>query len=320
MATYTGSDRRLAYLFANGGGGGGSCKVISGYYHNGDFYEDQSYTQVITGDTECLYIDLDTTTLYLFDGTDYVEVQGGGGSGGGSYACDLLFENMNLTPTSGSTSVTKDYTLTASIDSYDAVLVMGYVFVNNSGVGNIASLLIAKSDYYARCTNQTDTVAWAYILNGSIPIGDNTRRLCFGFSDSTHIRTLSTRVSGEEPMLYKVYGMNFGGSLHTYSTTEQVVGTWVNGKPLYETTVSMGALPNNAWLTVNHGISDIERIVSMDGYACRLSTGTFIPLPYVGSGQVCLNASLTAVAIQTTSDRSGFTESYLTIRYTKTTD
>lgn len=79
MADYTGRDQRLKYLFQNGGGGGGSCKVISGYYHNGDFYEDQSYTQIITGSEDSLYIDLDTTTLYLFDGTDYVEVQGGGG-------------------------------------------------------------------------------------------------------------------------------------------------------------------------------------------------------------------------------------------------
>jgi hypothetical protein len=290
MATYSGSDKRLKYLFQNCGGGGGSCKVISGYYHDGDFYEDQSYTQIITGDTECLYIDLDTTTLYLFDGTDYVEVQGGGGSGGGSFACDLLFENTNLTPASGSTSVTKDYTLTASIDSYDAVLVMGYVFVNNSGVGNIASLLIAKSDYYARCTNQTDTVAWAYILNGSIPTGDNTRRLCFGFSDSTHIRTLSTRVSSEEPMLYKVYGLNFGGTAHTYTTTGQIVGTWIDGKPIYE--ISFSEVLNNMASGTAVQILDlsaigIENVIKVNGGYWYEDTTTASSKRYVAQGVYC---------------------------------
>lgn len=111
-----------------------------------------------------------------------------------------------------------------------------------------------------------------------------------------------------------------GTSGHTYSTTEQVVGTWIDGKPLYETTINTGALPNSAWSTISHGILDIEKIISMAGYAYRSTNGTCIPLPYVGTGEVCLNASPTAVAIQTTSNRSDFTESYVTIRYTKTTD
>jgi hypothetical protein len=223
MATYSGSDKRLKYLFQNGGGGGGSCKVISGYYHNGDFYEDQSYTQIITGDTECLYIDLDTTTLYLFDGTDYVEVHGGGGSGGGSFACDLLFENTSLTP-SGASNANKEFTLSGSIENYDCVLVMVLGYVNSTLQEQSGTMLIPKPDYYKRAIGESGDTAirWAFDIDISVPTGRRT--LAFGFYDSTHIYTASrTTESGVECMLWKVYGMNFGGTAHTYTTTGQIV-------------------------------------------------------------------------------------------------
>lgn len=311
MATYTGSDRRLAYLFANGGGGGGSCKVISGYYHNGDFYEDQSYTQIITGDTECLYIDLDTTTLYLFDGTDYVEVQGGGGSGGGSFACDLLFENTNLTP-SGTSNVNKEFTLSRSIENYDCVLVMTLGYVNSTLQEQSGTMLIPKSDYYKRAIGESGDTAirWAFDIDISVPTGRRT--LAFGFYDSTHIYTASRNSeSGVEPMLYKVYGMNFGGSLHTYSTTEQVVGTWIDGKPIYECVFDLGSdtsVSSTAWYSTGITIPSLSNILQVWS---TNSTGTFYPLmAYHNGGNINIEACR---------DGNPATVRWLCFRYTKST-
>jgi len=44
-----------------------------------------------------------------------------------------------------------------------------------------------------------------------------------------------------------------GGSTHTYSTTEQVVGTWIDGKPVYERVYELPStlsLASNTWTNV----------------------------------------------------------------------
>lgn len=47
---------------------------------------------------------------------------------------------------------------------------------------------------------------------------------------------------------------------HTYSTTEQVVGTWLDGKPLYEKTVVVSNVNYNANFTYEHEIPNAEHI------------------------------------------------------------
>ena len=113
-------------------------------------------------------------------------------------------------------------------------------------------------------------------------------------------------------------------ALTDYSTEERVVGTWIDRKPLYEKTISCGALPNNTTNNVNHGIANLKRVVSVSGYAYRGSGDVVnIPLPYVGNDS-SLNTELyvgsASIGIVTFSDRSSFTESYVTLRYTKTTN
>lgn len=50
--------------------------------------------------------------------------------------------------------------------------------------------------------------------------------------------------------------------LHHYSTTEQVVGTWIDGKPIYEKTIlSSQGLPNTNPFTLVDGSS-----LSVDSY------------------------------------------------------
>lgn len=55
--------------------------------------------------------------------------------------------------------------------------------------------------------------------------------------------------------IYEVYGIKVGSNaLHTYSQNEQIVGKWVDGKTLYEKTVTTGG-------SVPTGATLIERIV-----------------------------------------------------------
>ena len=116
-----------------------------------------------------------------------------------------------------------------------------------------------------------------------------------------------------------------------YSTSERVVGTWIDGKPIYQKTINFGALPNATIKDVAHGITNIDNVIDVFGIAAGEinSTKYSFHLPSVGvhtslaEEAVKYNMALTIIGanirIQTGIDRSSFS-AYVTIRYTKTTD
>jgi len=110
-------------------------------------------------------------------------------------------------------------------------------------------------------------------------------------------------------------------STFTYSTSEQRVGTWINGKPVYKKTVSTGAMPNNTRKQVAHGISNLGFIISMSGAA--YGNSTYLPIPYAdttSANSLGIYASSTDLIIFTGQNMSYLTTSYITLYYTKTTD
>ena len=103
----------------------------------------------------------------------------------------------------------------------------------------------------------------------------------------------------------------------TYSTTEQVIGTWIDGKPLYRKTINIGALPDTTTKEISHNIANISTITKVYGFA---TTGqTFYPLPFVydvTTKTIGLYANVTKIFVWTGNDRSSFT-GYVTLEYTK---
>ena len=57
---------------------GSGSSVINGYYNTSDgkFYEEDTYTTEIIGETEKIYISVDTNIQYRWDGTDFVTIGG----------------------------------------------------------------------------------------------------------------------------------------------------------------------------------------------------------------------------------------------------
>lgn len=110
---------------------------------------------------------------------------------------------------------------------------------------------------------------------------------------------------------------------YNYSTTETQVGTWIDGSPLYRQTVNFGTLPNATESRLAHGITNIDRIVKVVGYAYRTSDTTFFPIPFastIGSEyNILITTSPTEIVIGTGVDRSNITECYVTLYYTKST-
>lgn len=111
--------------------------------------------------------------------------------------------------------------------------------------------------------------------------------------------------------------------LSSFSTTEKVIGTWINGKPLYRKVFDTGTLPNNNTKTVAHGISNLKNTIHVYGAAKNTSNGITFPLPFPSTqanAPIYVYVDNYNIIIGTATDRTVFTESYIVLEYTKTTD
>lgn len=107
----------------------------------------------------------------------------------------------------------------------------------------------------------------------------------------------------------------------SYSTTEQVVGTWIGNKPIYRKIIECGALPNNANKDVTHNIQNLGITISCKGMAVRTRDSRALTIPDSTPGsEIGCGATNTNVYITTHNDRSSFNYSFLILEYTKTTD
>lgn len=107
---------------------------------------------------------------------------------------------------------------------------------------------------------------------------------------------------------------------NTYSTTEEVrVGTWIDGKPLYRKVYIFPTLANTGNVSVN--IDNTFKVQKYDIYVENPNNFKF-KLPVMGTNYISSFMDYTSnkLTIQTTSDRTAFTNNYAIIEYTKTTD
>ena len=122
------------------------------------------------------------------------------------------------------------------------------------------------------------------------------------------------------------------GDANNYSTKEKVVGTWINGKPLYQITIE-GTMPNvttdGTYVSSNvqHNIPNIDMPFIVESfvldYADWPATSTLVRrLPYTTNAGYQLKASIGRALIQYASAIKAYNGSkvYTTIQYTKTTD
>lgn len=118
----------------------------------------------------------------------------------------------------------------------------------------------------------------------------------------------------------------YGGSLLPFSPSPQAVPgvTWVDGKQVYQITVSIGALLDDAAKSVAHGVADVDYVLHHQGYAQVISTGATLPLPNISvtgtfpDNLVRTNVDRTNVVVETGSDRTAFDRAFVTFWYTRT--
>ena len=82
--------------------------TIEGYYYNGNFYEEDTHTTLITGETGKIYIDIANNSLYRYNGSTYIAV--GGGSLPNATSTVVGGIKIRFDSTTGSLYITNDGT------------------------------------------------------------------------------------------------------------------------------------------------------------------------------------------------------------------
>lgn len=110
---------------------------------------------------------------------------------------------------------------------------------------------------------------------------------------------------------------------NTYSINETKIGTWIDGKPLYRKVLVSSTALQEGSNTITHNITNLDKIVKIDGYAPFGNTPYF--LGAVQSATKFLNVmtyTSSRITVTVSSDwGQSFTQGcVLIIEYTKTTD
>lgn len=109
---------------------------------------------------------------------------------------------------------------------------------------------------------------------------------------------------------------------NTYSTTEIVIGKWINDEPIYRKVYSVDSFPNagNAWVAT--GINNIDEVIYCGGFETNENERVFLSSAYNSSNFDCLvydhvySGHNNSIRIHTASNRSSYS-GYVWIDYTK---
>jgi hypothetical protein len=119
------------------------------------------------------------------------------------------------------------------------------------------------------------------------------------------------------------YSANVIDKFNTYSTTEQVVGTWIDGKPIYRMTVDLGSMSQQA-TTLSYTIgTNVNLLLECKAIATKTNSSILIPAEtsdfylkvYAYSKNSVINIDLNRGDPLNFSDRN----LVVTVEYTKTT-
>lgn len=120
-------------------------------------------------------------------------------------------------------------------------------------------------------------------------------------------------------------------SFTTYSTSEQVVGTWIDGKSIYRKVVeytnnaTIGATGTVTNVSIPHGISNFSQVLFAKGFRVGASNENF-PLPQGGGstdlalGTFIRSCTTSDITLRIINDTWAAGTWYFVLEYTKTTD
>lgn len=202
-----------------------------------------------------------------------------------------------------------NYTLSFSNSSYSNIAYRIRKY-NGSNKTIIVNETLLSSDNYS----------YTFNLKGLID-NDTTQVeidiICYG-TNAKNVSLSPQLELGNTATTYSPY-QNLNG-YDNYSTGEVMIGTWIDGKPLYRKVIETGRISSTT-KNVAHGISNLDRVIKLEGIGG--ASGFFATLPRVSQSQLIYQCGLQLtgnnIVIQAGSDCS-FDDSFVIVEYTKTTD
>ena len=244
------------------------------------------------------------------------------GKDGGGYEEVVLYDG-NCSACINSNIITSNSAmmeLSDSIENYKSIRIEYLTYDGRGeGAGLIYNLPIVVSVDYIKTT-----YGYNAITTGAT--GSNGSNFSFGFYNDKHLaQTWATHGSLAHNMSHiTVTGIRDKVSdaeknFNKYSTTEEVVGTWIDGKPLYRKVVKGNITAANQILFVVN--ANIDTMVSISGYDC--SGVYYFPFNYAQTGSTYKSVfyKKDTDTIEFRSDSYNPGEVFVVIlEYTKTTD
>jgi hypothetical protein len=215
---------------------------------------------------------------------------------------------------------------TASDTSVDNPTACGIIAVNGTSGG--APLDSAIRTAITADGGTGSTAYYVVIANVSVPA--NTTTITSGLiSAGKSINLSNVATTGSNGLMSGADKTKLNGidktkldGLLNYSTTEEVVGTWINGKPLYRRVINI-ASPQTSNADYDIVANNMDKCVRIYGYAYSSDYGTH-PIPQTDSA-----SSFSVVFIKNDNKtlRGRFSlggnppnNVYVVVEYTKTTD
>lgn len=111
---------------------------------------------------------------------------------------------------------------------------------------------------------------------------------------------------------------------YTYSTSETIIGTWIDGKPIYRKTFEFANLTptaNNSVNIGNHGIANFQKAIKIEAqYRLSWDTSTYFTADRLSAAGIAFHVESTSIFIDCAGSTHWDGQYTVTIYYTKTTD
>ena len=203
--------------------------------------------------------------------------------------------------------------LSDSIENYKSIKIE---FISHDTRNSSGGLVVTAATYSVNFIKSYYTYS---CLGCSTGYGNNYSSQVFGFYDSKHLALTWENYSGWAHNMSHITVTGIRDKVsdaeknfNKYSTTEEVIGTWIDGKPIYRKVVTLSTTKTIEMngISISHGISNINIPIDCKGInntACAVSDLFWVNTKNSTSGTFYNAEGLEGVK-------------FLVFEYTKTTD
>ena len=249
------------------------------------------------------------------------------GKDGRGYEEVILYDG-NCSACISSNVITDSYPMIELSDSIENYKSIRIEFTSYNGIGGGEEGVVTTSTTYS-----VNYIKTTYIHSGlecSIGFGNSYySRQAFGFYDSKHLALTWESYSGWQHNTSHIIVTGIRDKVsdaeknfNKYSTTEEVIGTWIDGKPIYRKTFNNISVTSSEYsvISIATGLT-IDNLINISGYLVNngrwIVTLNSIDIQYANMARVSYDKQTSSLELITQNWTGTAT---VTIEYTKTTD